>query len=99
MATVLEVQARFVKDMAALPPDQRSWLHPYIVLARQGEVIDTPGEPVVVVAEVGHQVIYWSDFEEGWEAVEPTDEGKIPTRGSNQFTLAQLIVRLCEKRC
>jgi hypothetical protein len=98
MATLLEVQARLANEVAALPPDQRRWLQPYLVLARQAEVIDTPGEPVGVVAEVGRQVIYWSDFEEGWEAIEPTDEGKIPTRGSSQFTLAQLIFRLCGKR-
>jgi hypothetical protein len=94
MPTLYEVQERLAKDLAALPVDQRHWIEPCLVEARHVEVEDTPGEPVVVIAEAGSMIMYWSEFEEGWEAERPGKEGLIPTRGSNQFKLGQLIEQL-----
>jgi hypothetical protein len=94
MPTLHEIQAQLAKDLADLPEGQRHWIEPCMVEARHVKVADTPGEPVVVVAQAGSKVIYWSEFEEGWEAEQPDKEGQIPTRGCNQFKLGQLIEQL-----
>jgi hypothetical protein len=94
MPTLYEIQTQLANDLADLSIDERHWIEPRIVEARHVEVADTPGEPVVVVAEAGSRVIYWSEFEEGWEAEQPDKEGRIPTRGSNQLKLSQLIEQL-----
>lgn len=79
------------EQMASLPRAQRSALQRALILARKVPVADSPSEHVIAVASFGDRLLYWSDIEEGWEIEAPDERGRIPSRGSNQFALAQAL--------
>jgi len=90
-STASEVTLRLERDIAQLTPNQRAWLTPRLVRAKQVPVASDPPHSVVVVAETAGTVLYWSDVEEGWEVDLLSPEGSIDQRSSNQFTLAQAL--------
>jgi hypothetical protein len=81
------------EQMASLPRAHRQALENALILARKVPVADSPNEHVIAVASFGSKLLYWSDLEQGWEIEALDDRGRIGTRGSNQFELAQALWR------
>jgi len=52
------------------------------------------GESVFIVAEFEGQVIYWEDFEEGFEVCSLNAQCEIPERGYDQLSLSHVMYRL-----
>lgn len=86
-----EVAELLQQDMASLHPKYRTALERALITPRKVHVVDFPGEYVIAVADFGGKLLYWSEFEEGWEIGMPDTHGNIATRGSNQFELGQAL--------
>lgn len=51
-------------------------------------------EQVFVIAEFGDRVLYYEDIEEGFELASLDSHGAVPSQGSNQFELRQVLAQL-----
>ena len=86
-----EVAGLLEGEMAALHPRHRSMFEAMRVPLRQVPISNVSGEHVFVVAEYQGKILYFSDIEDGWELVEPDDQGGIAVRGCNQFELGHIM--------
>lgn len=89
-ATIDEVLTLLAEELRELHPRHHEQLSPCLIKPRMVPVDDTPGESVVVVAEIDGDILYWSDVEEGWELEPPSRSGGVSARGCNQFELSQI---------
>lgn len=88
---IAEVLSLLNLAKAALHPGHFAALERALIEPRKLGVEDSPGEFVVAVAAFGDALLYWSEFEEGWELAVPSQAGTIPSRGCNQFEMGHVL--------
>ena len=91
---IAEVITYLEHDKVSLSPAHRDALEKALISPLKLNVEDSPGEFVVAVAAFGNNLLYWSDVEEGWELINVGGQGKIRTRGGNQFKLGHIMNQL-----
>ncbi|WP_154668258.1 hypothetical protein [Pseudoduganella violaceinigra] len=94
-----EVITYLNKDKEALSPVHRVALGTALIAPIKLNVDDSSGEFVVAVAAFGGNLLYWSDIEESWKFANVGNQGKMSTRGCDQFELCHVMIHLVRGSC
>lgn len=87
-ATIEDVEKIVAKDLSACDDEQVKAFQAYAVEPRYAPIVRYGEEgQVVVVAQRENEVIYWEDYEEGFNRSQISDKGEILEHGCNQDEL------------